>query len=828
MIYPENFEIKIGFDKIRTIISENCISSLGKEYVNNIRFSVDKEFIAVSTGQVNEFVAVLKGKKEFPVSNYYDLTKELIHAKIPGAYIDQVSLFNLKRSLDTMNAVYRFLKNLDGSEYPYLVNLTNDVVIHSFVTDKIDNVLDRTGGVRDGASPELKKIRQEMRIKQASLSGRMDSILKQAKSEGIVDNDVTLAMRDGRLVIPVQAANKRKIKGFIHDESATGKTAFIEPAEIFEINNEIVEFIYAEQREIIKILKDVADYIRPYIDDILDSFGFLGLIDFIRAKSIFAISIGGIRPNLSEKPEINWQRSFHPLLLLSHRKEKKEVVPLTISINESDRILLISGPNAGGKSVCLKTTGLLQYMLQCGLLIPMEESSVSGIFHDIFIDIGDEQSIENDLSTYSSHLLNMKYFVKNASGNSLLLIDEFGAGTEPLLGGAIAEAILGDLNMKKSRAVITTHYTNLKHYASSVDGIVNGAMLYDQNKLEPLFILEAGKPGSSFAFEIARKIGLPESVLQEAIQKVGKKQVSVDKMLKDLSRDKRYWENKRKKIRQEEKRVDELLENLKEETKTSGKAGKQIIREAKEEAKTILDKANKVIENTIKSIRESQAEKEKTAQAREEIVKFKESFQKEGSETEKKVDKKMEELNIAEKKANKLFPKMLSEPELAARIKKDQESEIRIGDFVRLKEMETSGEIIEISNKDYIIAIGNIITTIGKERVEKISRNEFRAYTKGKGYTKSGLGWNLHEKRLNFKSSIDIRGKRVEEAMPVIYQFIDDAITLNVNEVKILHGTGTGVLRQYIREYLNTVQLIKSYGDEHIEMGGSGITVVRF
>jgi len=828
VIYPDNFEIKIGFDKIRSMIRENCISDLGRKYVDKIRFSTSINFISSATGQAEEFVKVINGKKEFPSSNYYDLSRELNHAKIPGSYIDLESLVNLSKSLNTLNSVYRFLKSLEAEEFPFLIKLTDGIVIHSFVIDKIDSILDRTGAVRDGASPELRKIRQELKVKQAGVQGKMNSLLKVAKSEGLVEKDTTLAMRDGRLVIPISVSNKRKIKGFIHDESASGKTAFVEPAEIFEINNEIREYVIAEQREIIKILRDVSDYIRPYIDDLLSAFNFLGLVDFIRAKAMFARNISGIRPAISEKAELSWKDSRHPLLMISHRQEKKDVVPLNISLNENDRLLLISGPNAGGKSVCLKTVGLLQYMFQCGILIPMHESSLIGIFNDIFIDIGDEQSIENDLSTYSSHLMNMKFFLKNSGENTLILIDEFGTGTEPLLGGAISEALLGEFNTNACRGVITTHYTNLKLFASTVDGIVNGAMLYDQNKLEPLFVLEIGKPGSSFALEIARKIGLPESVLQQAVGKAGEKQVSVDKMLKDLSRDKRYWENKRKKIRQNEKRVDELIEELKSELKVSGKAGKQIIREAKAEAEKILNDANKVIENTIRSIKESQAEKEKTNKAREEVTKYREKFDKNSSDVEKKVDKKDKDVERAEKRAERLFPSHLSEKEFVEKVKKDVATEIKTGDYVRLKETESAGEVVDISQKEYFVAFGNIITSISKPKVEKISKNDYRKLTKSKSSSRSGMGYDLHEKRMNFKPSIDVRGKRVEEALPLIYQYIDDSITLNVGEVKILHGTGTGVLRQYIREYLNTVDLISWYGDEHIEFGGAGITVVKF
>ncbi|MCX6257374.1 MAG: Smr/MutS family protein [Bacteroidia bacterium] len=825
MIYPANFEQKTGFDRIRAMIVEECLCRLGVKHAEAMSFSSSFEYITNRLEQTDEFVKVCRGQDEFPVAFYFDITSCLNKIRIPGTYIETTELFDLKRSLDTIADILRFFRNRQEL-FPVLFRLSKNVTVHKFVTDKTDAILNKQGKIRDSASPELQAIRSELFQKQETVGRRLASVLKQAQSEGWVDPDAGLTMRNGRIVIPVPSSNKRKLHGFIHDESATGKTSFIEPAEIFEINNDIRELEYSEQREIIKILIIFTDTVRPYLDDLMKAYEFLGIIDFIRAKAILAMRLNSVKPRILESQVIRWKNAVHPLLYLSHKKENKKVVPLEIELNENQRIIVISGPNAGGKSVCLKTVGLLQYMLQCGLLIPVDENTEAGIFQHIFIDIGDEQSIENDLSTYSSHLLNMKSFLKFADNHSLVLIDEFGAGTEPALGGAIAEAILGELNKAGTYGVITTHYTNLKQFAAHEDGIVNGAMMFDNNRLQPLFRLETGKPGSSFAFEIARSIGLPESILKLAAEKAGNEQIRFDKLLRQASRDKRYWETKRDKIHDTEKRLDELVAKLSEELKKSEKERKSIIHKANDQANELLAGVNKKIENIIQEIRNSQAEKEKTRQLRKELEDFREEVKTEFRKEEESADQRTLELARQEKQIRRQIPGKQSKPVSDEKLKENMEATLRIGDKVKLKGENTAGEIIEMNEKNLLVAFGNLITSISPDKTERISSEEYSRLTKGR--QSSSLGVSLYNKRMNFKIAIDVRGMRVEELIPAITDYIDDAIMLDVNEVKILHGTGNGVLRQVVREYLRTVELVKSFHDEHVEFGGAGITVVRF
>jgi DNA mismatch repair protein MutS2 len=653
----------------------------------------------------------------------------------------------------------------------------------------------------------------------------MNAILKKVQSEGWVEKDMSLAVRNGRLVIPVSANFKRKIKGLIHDESATGKTAYIEPAEIVEMNNEIKELEYAEKREIIKILTRFSDSIRPYIDDLLYSYNFLGIIDFIRAKALLAQKINAIKPEIQPESCLDWKNANHPLLYLANQKEKKKVVPLDIYLNENTRILLISGPNAGGKSVCLQTVGLLQYMIQCGMLVPLMENSRMGIFNNIYIDIGDEQSIENDLSTYSSHLLNMKFFIRNADKNTLILIDEFGTGTEPTLGGAIAESILRELNEKGTFGVLTTHYTNLKHYASSIDGIENGAMLFDSHLMEPLFRLEIGKPGSSFAFEIARKIGLPEEILKEATGKVGEGPVDFDKHLKDIARDKRYWENKRSHIKKSEKKLEELIERNIKELNDIKKFRNEIIGKANEEAKELLAEVNKKIENTIRIIKETNAEKERTREARRQLETYKEKIDKNHLVKEEKTRGEISRLEKKEQQLRK------TKPHLAEKVFKQlkssgTETDIHVGDKVKMVGQETVGEVMDINNDSYLVSFGNIITTLPEKKLIKIGNKEYHKALKKTGQTGTSR-WDIAERRSNFVSEIDVRGQRAEEALQTVMEFIDMAIVVAARDLRILHGKGDGVLRQIIRDYLKTVDLVKTFRDEHIERGGAGITVVE-
>ena len=626
-------------------------------------------------------------------------------------------------------------------------------------------------------------------------------------------------MRDGRLMIPVAPAFKRKIKGIVHDESASGKTVFIEPEVVVEANNRVRELEGDERREIMKILTEFTNIVRPMVPDILQSYEFMADIDFIRAKALFAEQVKGIKPVVENVQQVDWARAVHPLLYLSLQKQNKQVIPLDITLNEKKRILIISGPNAGGKSVCLKTVGLLQYMMQCGLLIPLHESSRTGIFSSIFIDIGDEQSIENDLSTYSSHLTNMKYFVRNCNEKTIILIDEFGSGTEPQIGGAIAEALLDRFNRNRSFGVITTHYQNLKHFAEDTEGIVNGAMLYDRHLMQPLFKLSIGNPGSSFAVEIARKIGLPEDVIADASAKVGSDYIDMDKYLQDIVRDKRYWESKRQNIRQQEKKLEDITSRYEKDLEEVNRQRKEIMREAKAEAQRILAEANARIENTVREIKEAQAEKEQTKLARKALEEFKASVESAGEEDDK-IARKMAKLQ--ERKERK--KQKQNTPAAKQTFNRDV---IEVGDNVRLKGQVSAGTVMELQGKQAVVAFGMIKSTVKLEQLEKVSKGQIKKEIQKSTFVSSDTTDHMHEKKLNFKQEIDVRGMRGDEALQTVTYFIDDAIQVGASRVRILHGTGTGILRQLIRDYLHSVPGVRHYHDEHVQLGGAGITVVE-
>ena len=633
MIYPQNFEQKIGFDQIRNLIKAKCLSTLGEEKTDGMAFSSDYEEINCRLEEVVEFVRILEEEDEFPSQYFFDVRPSLKRIRVEGLYLDEQELFDLRRSLETIRDIVGFLQKEDEedenshSPYPALHALAADILVFPQLIARINNILDKFGKIKDNASAELLRIRRELADTTGSISRSLNSILRSAQAEGFVEKDVTPTMRDGRLVIPVAPGMKRKIRGIVHDESATGKTVFIEPAEVVEANNRIRELEGEERREIIRILTEFSATIRPQVPAILQSYEFLALIDFIRAKALFCMDIKAVKPAFEEQQIIDWIEAVHPLLQKSLAKHNKKVVPLDIELTSRQRILLISGPNAGGKSVCLKTVGLLQYMLQCGLLIPLNERSHAGIFENIFIDIGDEQSIEDDLSTYSSHLTNMKNMMKYCNGKSLILIDEFGGGTEPQIGGAIAEAVLKRFNQKQTFGVITTHYQNLKHFAEDHEGVINGAMLYDRHEMRALFQLQIGNPGSSFAVEIARKIGLPEEVIADASEIVGSEYIQSDKYLQDIVRDKRYWETKRQNIRKKEKQMEDTIARYQQEIEELERKRKEILQKAKEDAEHLLQESNAKIENTIRTIKEAQAEKERTRTARQELADFKQEVE---------------------------------------------------------------------------------------------------------------------------------------------------------------------------------------------------------
>ena len=836
MIYPQNFEQKIGFDQIRQLLKEKCLSTLGKERVTDMVFSDRFNEVEERLDQVTEFVRILQEEDNFPAQYFFDVRPSLKRIRVEGMYLDEQELFDLRRSLETIRDIVRFLQKSENEEeeettspYPCLKRLAGDITVFPQLIGKINGILSPYGKIKDNASAELARIRRELASTMGSISRSLNSILRNAQSEGIVDKDVTPTMRDGRLVIPVAPALKRKIKGIVHDESASGKTVFIEPAEVVEAEGD-------ERREIIRILMEFSNLLRPSIPDVLLSYEFLAEIDFIRAKALFSEQITGLKPAFENKQVIDWTMAVHPLLQLSLAKHGKKVIPLDIELDEKQRILIISGPNAGGKSVCLKTVGLLQYMLQCGLLIPMHERSHAGIFSNIFIDIGDEQSIEDDLSTYSSHLTNMKIMMKNCNERSLILIDEFGGGTEPQIGGAIAEAVLKRFNQKQTFGVITTHYQNLKHFAEDHDGVVNGAMLYDRHLMQALFQLQIGNPGSSFAVEIARKIGLPEDVISDASEIVGSEYINADKYLQDIVRDKRYWEGKRQTIRQREKHMEETIARYQTEIEELQKSRKEILQKAKEEAEQLMQEANARIENTIRAIKEAQAEKEKTRQIRQELNDFRESLDTlTAKEQEEKIARKIEKLKEKqnrkkEKKANKNQENTLSAQALAEQqAKKEAERLAAIvpGSYVKIKGQTSVGEVLEINGKKAIVAFGSIKTTVKLDRLERTNAQPKQADVSTKStYISSQTQDSMYEKKLNFKQDIDVRGMRGDEALQAVTYFIDDAILVGMSRVRILHGTGTGILRTLIRQYLQTVPGVSHFADEHIQFGGAGITVV--
>ncbi|MCQ2289464.1 MAG: Smr/MutS family protein [Muribaculaceae bacterium] len=815
MIYPSNFEQKIGFTTIRHEIEKRCISPLGLTHCEHMSFSTHYSSIMTWLNQTNEFLAIIQSSKEFPLNFIFDLRGPLKAVTTPGTFLSADNLFNLQRSLTTVADILKFFsssKEEENTPYPTLKKLVSGMQSFATIIDDIAAILDKNGNIKDNASPLLADLRRTIMSVTSSINGMLRRIIAQGKSSGVLDNDVQPSVRDGRLVIPVAPAHKRKVKGIVHDESASGKTVFIEPEEIVEANNRIRETEAEIAREIIRILTAVTDNIRPHIDDLLGTYSVLGKIDFIRAKALFAHEIGAQLPHIQEKPLIEWYHATHPGLYLSLKEQGKEVVPLNLQLDHNQRILLISGPNAGGKSVCLKTVGINQYMMQCGVLPMLYNNSHMGLFRSIFIDIGDQQSIEDDLSTYSSHLTNMKTFLQRGGGETLVLIDEFGGGTEPQIGGAIAQAILKRLNEKKVYGVITTHYQNLKHFADETQGIVNGAMLYDRQHMRPLFQLSVGYPGSSFAIEIARKIGLPQDVIEHASEIVGSDYINMDKYLLDIVRDRKYWENKRHEIHVKEKKLDAVVEQYNNRLEKIASEQKKIIKDAKTEAQDILAKSNAQIERTIKEIREMQAEKEKTKEVRRQLDEFKQRLENQGNEPNKHIENLRPKHNL-QRKHNK------TEPSQA----KAKDRPLAAGDNVIMKGATTVGTIISVDEKFAIVAFGNLKTRVETSRLERTLK---KADTVQPLSMSKEANNQIRSRQLNFKPDIDVRGMRADEAIQAVTYFIDDAIQFQQSRVRILHGTGTGVLKTMIRQYLNTVDGVRSYRDEHVQFGGAGITIV--
>ncbi len=796
MLYPQNFEHKIAFDQVRELIKKNCLSLLAMEIVEAMKFSSDFDKVLLSLTRIEEMMMLISESEEsMPLGSMSDLRSAFQCTQAEGTFLDVKDVVNIRTNIRTLREVTNYLRHRDEERFPSLVAMAQPVMLFPQIEQRVDSLIDKYGEVKDSASPELATIRRSMQQAQSSISKTLHAILRQAQESGIVEKDASPTMRDGRLVIPILSANKRKISGVVHDESATGKTAFVEPTAVMEVNNRLRELESEERREIVRLLVEFTDFLRPLYSSISDSLYFLAKVDALRAKSQFSLSIGAIKPYFTSDCIIDWHEARHPLLELSLKKQGRKIEPLSIKLNDKQRLLLISGPNAGGKSVCLKTVGLLQYMFQCGLPIPLHERSSAGFFQSIFIDIGDEQSIENDLSTYSSHLLNMKQCVRHSNKKSLLLIDEFGTGTEPQIGGAIAEALLDKFNQNGAYGVITTHYTNLKHYAANTEGVVNGAMLYDRNQMQPLFMLSIGTAGSSFAIEIARKIGLPEEVISAASAMVGSEQVDFDKHLQDVARDKRYWENKRQQVRNREKRLQQLTEQYEKKLEAMRVKEKETLREAKQQAANILSGANAQIERTIREIKENKAEKEATLKTRDELNKMKQKLNNEGQVQQNK-------------NAHK--------------------AQLKVGDSVIIIGQKIIGQLLEIKGKTAIVAFGQIKSTVALDKLDYVSATKAKQLNKQHSSVSNQTSDSIRQRQLNFKQELDIRGMRVDEGLQAVIYFLDDASMLNISQVRILHGTGTGVLRKAIRDYLNIYSSVKSFRDEHVQFGGAGITIVEF
>lgn len=818
MIYPSNFEAKIGFTTVRKEINSRCISTMGQYCCEQMHFTSRYDEVMLWLNQTNEFLSILQTKREFPLNYYFDMRSTLKAISVPGSHLSAESLFNLQRSLATVSEIGRFFERSDdgnASPYPNLARLAKTMQSFPEIVTEIGRILDKNGNIKDNASPLLQELRRAIASATASINGLLRKVINAGREAGYLDKDTTPSVRDGRLVIPVSPMHKRKLHGIVHDESASGRTIFIEPEEVVETNNRIREAEAEVKREIVRILTEVTDMIRPHAEELLATYRVLGLIDFIRAKAVFAQDIDGQMPHIEKEPHVELYHAIHPALLLSLREQGKEVVPLNIELNREQRILLISGPNAGGKSVCLKTVGVVQYMMQCGVLPTVYYNSHMGIFNSIFIDIGDQQSIEDDLSTYSSHLQNMKMFLNRGDKRSLVLIDEFGSGTEPQIGGAIAQAILEQLNKSRIMGVITTHYQNLKQFADEAPGIVNGAMLYDRQKMKPLFQLSIGYPGSSFAIEIARKTGIPHEVIDKASEIVGSDYINMDKYLLDIVRDRKYWENKRYDIHQKEKKLNAIAEQYNERLEKLNNEYKAIIKQAREEAQDIIAKSNSKVEQTIKGIKEVQAHKEQTKLVRQQLEDFKQRLAEEG-DSELKDLKPMRPVT-KQPKQGKAKKNHIAKP--------DMNAPLQAGDNVLLKGgASTVGTIITVDEKYAVVAFGSIKTRVETSRLERTLRKD--TVREKPSITKSTAD-DIRHRQLHFKPEIDVRGMRADEAVQAVIYFIDDAIQFTYKTVRILHGTGTGALKEAIRMYLNTVPDVKNYHDEHVQLGGAGITVVN-
>ncbi len=809
LIYPADLETKIGFDRIRAMLIDRCMSSLGRRHVEKISMLTQKDRIELLLNQTEEFRQVLLQSLAFPQSNYFDPTEAFRRIKPFETFLEPEDLLDLKLSYETILRIIAFLSQRTSEEtlkYPWLATLTANLETDPQLPKDIDRIIDERAEVRSSASPALAEIRRRRQRLEVEANRKIAHLLQQAKSQGLVSSDVELALRNGRQVIPIAAGHKRKIRGIIHDQSATGQTVYLEPEEVFEINNEIRELDLEERQEIIRILKTFTDRLRPLVPELNACYRMLGIMDAIRAKALIAIDMLAQKPRINESPGMQWIKAMHPLLYLSHKAQKKHVEPLDIDLENDNRILVISGPNAGGKSVCLKTCGLLQYMIQCGLLVPMADYSEAGIFEQLFIDIGDQQSLENDLSTYSSHLLNMKHFMKHSNGKTLFLIDEFGAGTEPRIGGAIAESILEKLNQKGAFGVVTTHYANLKLMAGKHKGIANGSMLFDTRNMRPLFRLKTGNPGSSFAFEIARNIGLPEDILKQAGEYAGVQELDFDRQLQDLDLKKAELEDKEKELRSADHFLSEMIDKYEKLSGELEGRKAEILAQSRAEAKKVLADTNRMIENTIRKIKEAQAGKEETRQARLEMDQY-----------IQQQEEKLKEAKSRQKKEKK---------PAAAPVPERDNTPIKIGDSVRVEGQQSIGEVLEISGKKAVVSFGSIKFRTTLNMLEKLKKSSLAPPAERK--VKVKMTFDINEKAAEFNPQIDIKGLRAEEALIKLRRYIDDAVLLGVKQVKILHGKGDGILREAVRDLLHGIPEINRYRDEHPDRGGAGATIADF
>ena len=836
-------EQKIGFDRIRQIISDKCSTVYATERAANETFSTKASQIRKRLLLTDEMRLIMMFEDGFPSGGFIDCIDFLKPLESTSAAIDLLSLRKLKTMLETLRKVTAFFDGIKEGVYPNLKRMSAPIMGFPEVQRRIESILDRYGDVKDTASDALYEIRKSLREREGAISRRMSAILKRAQEEGIVDSDTGVSVRDGKMLIPVSAANKRRISGFIYDESATGKTVYIEPAEVVELDNQIKELKFSEQREIVRILFEFTEFLRPYIPELLDAAKYLGEIDFIMAKAQVALEFIAGMPVISDNGEMNLRKARHPLLERALKKEKKEIVPLTATLTPSKHILLISGPNAGGKSVCLKTVGLLQYMFQWGMLIPTSETSEMMVYDRIMVDIGDDQSIDNDLSTYSSFLVNMKEMLAKADSKTLILIDEFGSGTEPAAGGAIAEAILSEFDKRGAYGVITTHYTNLKLYASADTGVINGAMMFDVKNIAPLFKLEMGLPGNSFAFELARKTGLPEAIIKDAESRAGEEFVGIERNLRKIARNRKALDEKLERIKNTDRTLENITDKYQKELLQIKTLKKEIIDEAKKEAEAIIKGANKQVENTIKTIRESQAAKEETQEARKGLQDFMSILaakkEQEQKEKEDYIEKKIRQLDArrerqqqrkAQKADQRAQQEQMEQQAEQMRMEAFRSAPLKAGEKVRVKANGMVGEVVKVSAKAVVVTIGNISSKMPLDKVERITSNEFKSAVKEVARPVSAVRVDsaLTERKLNFSTELDVRGERLNDAVEKVTHYIDDAIMLNVSSVRIIHGKGTGVLRDELQKLIRTMPGVASAKDEHIQFGGSGVTVVTF